>query len=1563
MKATFRRAMLAVFGLIIALSLFALAACGGSDDPKTESKKAKLILDAGNGGTIAVTEYDVTVGASLSAFLADKTPTPESGLEFGGWFDGGDKLADGAKMPKGGLTLTAKYLASYTVNIYKQNVDGTYGEPESEKGKSWYGESFTYVPTVKDYVIDEGAQNSITSSALGKSETFTVYLARAPRTVTYYLDGPDGAAGEPEVVTGFYGKEVVIAECGVQNRGYRFSGWATVRGGEPVYAVGDSITLDGDVALYATWEKGYGDIHGGADYIFLPKSMSGKAVLWREGLGEKVGVYNESTRIFTFTPIEGKTLSGRISASGGTFAWYDEAMHVTYKGAEVRTGDLIEGVTLELDGYDGAAFPIDGVPEHGVFTTDRETGELRYISPHSGGGFYFRVDKINGVDVFYMREAVYGTYYTPDGDGYSLPKLELDGYGVAVLTDEYGSTTGTYNIHSADAINIVFNGNYYYYELYHEDAWNSATGESIRIGVFIERDGKWGKYTGAGGETLELDGVAGAAYTKASGDIVGGKYVKITEYDDELMMYKYTLISFTSDDGVDIGFVLYSKDNSFTVVGGEAGEYYISFAAGEYNTSKLRLYGDGKAEVLFLFESYYGDYNYEVGMIGTYEPAEIDGAFSFAMTSVAYGKTLTDDVLEQYGEFVFVVGKAKGVPYFSQYSEDAKLTVTDGGKKLVLDGFGRAIYTDGSGDHHCFVEIDHTLYHLVGINTNESFNIVLNYSGASVSGFTVVGDDAGRYLLYQNAYIGPDYIFIDGDGNAVLGAYTDGELTETVGTYTVDKNVYTFTADGVKFTFVLDELVSGGTVYYIYIKEDAALNHIYNVEGGGIIVTDEYGEATWIDSTGKGYFGMLAEENGLLLFLEKVKGRVVAIYTFEVIERGKEESTVVKVGAERGTYSLLDGDIIRETTLVLDGHGGAKIYDEGKKLVASGTYNALGNNEYEFIPSSGGDGFNFIIALVNTNDATQIGVYVVVNDEWKLTLLSATAGDWSVMILDGGRTAYYINERGVISARAYEVLDETVYRLMNPSTGKYDYFRLNRAAKTFTEIVDDFVLSDDGTVLLAYIGSATEVVVPDSVIEIGGSAFNLTNVTSVDLKNVRIIGESAFEWCSYLVSVNAPNVRIIEKYGFFGNIFLEEISLPMIEKVGEAAFRECDALKTVVLGDKLISIGARAFTRLAWTSFTLVLEGGTLPDIAKDEEIFNAKYAQVRVQSVETALAFYSSEAWSKYSACVCIAEAAPASYYTVKLDGAFVLDGRAKVDGTVLGVYEKSASGVTVYLLDGSQKTGTFGADGALTYEGIVYMLEGTEVTYRDEDTDTTLVFALGYGTVEGTYGGAAITLTIGDTITFELEGVKYTVTLKDGFIFSVATPFEPYSCTYNGKTVSASKLVLQFNDAAGTDVTVSDGTTMRVGGRSVRYQAGGTVTYQKPVKVGDGVYSLNLTTTIRVNGASNLSNVIYHITITLNDEDKTFEYTSSIEYEISTVKDVDGTLINMNGTYVVSLASDAVTVIAVSLTLDGHDAVVLDNLSDSVTTSHDITVDEVTYTATITSATGHALTIAKAA
>jgi|GEM_PF-3036056 len=108
----------------------------------------------------------------------------------------------------------------------------------------------------------------------------------------------------------------------------------------------------------------------------------------------------------------------------------------------------------------------------------------------------------------------------------------------------------------------------------------------------------------------------------------------------------------------------------------------------------------------------------------------------------------------------------------------------------------------------------------------------------------------------------------------------------------------------------------------------------------------------------------------------------------------------------------------------------------------------------------------------------------------------------------------------------------------------------------------------------------TDIVLPDSVCEIGECAFAASSLASVVLSESLVgIPQAAFRGCNQLNRVAfSEGLRYIEAEAFYGCDVLESIDLPStLTFLGNYAFYSCDLLPNVVIPEGVRSISAGAF--------------------------------------------------------------------------------------------------------------------------------------------------------------------------------------------------------------------------------------------------------------------------------------------------------------------------------------------------------------------------------------------------
>lgn len=113
----------------------------------------------------------------------------------------------------------------------------------------------------------------------------------------------------------------------------------------------------------------------------------------------------------------------------------------------------------------------------------------------------------------------------------------------------------------------------------------------------------------------------------------------------------------------------------------------------------------------------------------------------------------------------------------------------------------------------------------------------------------------------------------------------------------------------------------------------------------------------------------------------------------------------------------------------------------------------------------------------------------------------------------------------------------------------------------------------------AYCSSLKSIELPPNIKSIRSSAFvNCTSLEEVNIpESVTVIGNGAFAFCSSLKQIHSSSVLTIEGYAFQTCTSLTNVDFPNVETIGQYAFAHCNELKTATFGEKIKSIGNRAF--------------------------------------------------------------------------------------------------------------------------------------------------------------------------------------------------------------------------------------------------------------------------------------------------------------------------------------------------------------------------------------------------
>lgn len=147
------------------------------------------------------------------------------------------------------------------------------------------------------------------------------------------------------------------------------------------------------------------------------------------------------------------------------------------------------------------------------------------------------------------------------------------------------------------------------------------------------------------------------------------------------------------------------------------------------------------------------------------------------------------------------------------------------------------------------------------------------------------------------------------------------------------------------------------------------------------------------------------------------------------------------------------------------------------------------------------------------------------------------------------------------------------------------------AAAAYTDEKGFVFLDEAGTKLVIYNGTASEITIPDTTVEIAARAFaNNRFIEKVTVQSgVKVIGENAFYNCGNLKTVTLPDtLSSISDYAFSGCPSLSSIDIPNgVTSIGRGVFNSCRNLKTLTLPESIKEIGEYAFDSSGLTSIVI----------------------------------------------------------------------------------------------------------------------------------------------------------------------------------------------------------------------------------------------------------------------------------------------------------------------------------------------------------------------------------------
>lgn len=1032
----------------------------------TAIKTATLTLDAA-GGVLETSVFELEAGEKVWRIVSQAVPSL-TGAVFGGWFNGNSAVTENTVMPANGLTLTARYKASYVVEVYLEDLNGEYGAPTDqvtfEGGSDWLGREVRLGASVlkapEGFLLDQTKTQPITLVA--GENVYKAYFYRADGYVYYFVNTPLGAEaeGEMDFATVTYGAPHTVSKSLFTVRGYRFAGWSDSPEGEVVYAEGDEISqVKGTIMLYARWNYGATDAGGGADRIYLLMESPLKAVLERPVLGEKTGSYDPDTRLFEFEIADGRTLKGRMHADGKGFAYFDGDMTLTLTQVD---GTAAGKATIALDGLDAALYtPENGAATEGSYT--RVSPSVYQFSSESVR-FRFRIEKSDGEDVFVMSDGYEGTYYYYNG-GISYPVVILDGFGAAAyLADSESSLlTGAY-APSGEEIEVTYpngDGEVRFLCRLGEEQGRTTSGDVVTVTVFYLADDTRGEYAIedlSGAETYFYSDGFGKAYYGEGAERREVDYVYYREHGYYVVIDgKINYFGFVSMylDGKNVFGCL----NMTAKTGGlaEHNTVWTEENARSGFTVKLRILDSRTAAIEVSMTN--GRWQRVVTGENTY-----DGDAKIYHFAAEWFAPDTENIkYEQllapfYGDFYY---KSQGTSSFV-IADDAfsEYTVYDGSAVYTLkcDGFGKgSLLKRGDAnsvpivyDYRHGYETENASYGFISFTLQMSlFTVRVNEDtkeGQLVTEFTELENrlpEQGEKFCFaavDESGKGSAYIsFPDGSGGFVAGI--DGAYTAVVFGNADGETVYveyTFTADF--FAQGFEALAQDGYASFVF--------RYYPAMGNYFFVFDSSEQENYVIDDGESRIEFSVNGDGTawlnsLLCAVTRDGDEFVLTTASGargVVRVVGDGTAQLASSERGTYfALADGTpTLEKEMLFLDGFGGATMQryvaatetsESRIEDVASGTYvrldSASGYYEYGVSFADGGyENFRFAYGTITVGNSA-VAVYILYDESQEESFETSDGG---TLLIDAYGQATFEDasgeKRAAIASRAADTVIE-----------------------------------------------------------------------------------------------------------------------------------------------------------------------------------------------------------------------------------------------------------------------------------------------------------------------------------------------------------------------------------------------------------------------------------------------------------------------------------------------------------------------------------------------------------
>ncbi len=1176
----------------------------------TQLYEVKLELE---GGSLTTGKIYLEEGSVIYDAVKELAPT-KAGHMFGAWFVGDEELGKNARMTSEGVTLKAKYKVEYKVELYTQKLQGAEYEKVLEDltfyeyaGTKINIGDIVFPDVMKNFksVENAGAVSEITLSDNASENLLKSYFDRKQYTVTYDSNYPGEAENSKVSVEVRYG-ELLTVPSNYEFAGYCLAGWSTSAGGEVVYKANyigehlynkegetgkaDEFSPERNTTLYAVWVKGYRDMFGGSDSLFIFDKESDEIYLLRGGNLFK-GSYKKDSSSFAFDVTDKFFIDGKLT-SEDTFAYYDTDRKAHSSTLYIVGTGLVKNTLVYFDEYNGITYAVTGadgkiaysygsyvVDEEGYYlvtfpeTHEQKVGDDKFETvengPMAGKSVTLIFGTVSGESAFQMRndnEVDLGTIYFGAINNGSLSyytsvyQLILSGYGVAYRNAGNDTTESYYYTYDADTKMLtLINSSGATAGVFHIETVGDKS-------IYVQYNSTFNqtiKGENNSGE-LALDGLYKGTYTDASGKKLEGTYtmsssvfenkVIVNFYVGGTVAYKFLIsVEETEVPGAEEGTTEKVNVYSFAIRTATYAEYYYMSDIGALYAPMITID------------------DIETGHATIYYSEKVGSAREFILVTTAKytvaedGKyTLVFDKAGEESDYAFYI--AVNTEYQTAPAKNTEYFTYDSRK-----GYVAAEVTSWEAGMSYYTQIKYTdLKSVVLVLDPSALSVPVHY-------WYSYTDFNGNTMSYGKTYkLGDKELFLI-NGIAI---YRSNGLVST-GSYATDaeSGVTTVTFTSGKAYFELNEADKTFIEYQTAPYNAYVLNETWMYSGNEYMSFDGKGGATYVIITppaNEGEEKKVVNYVGTYKDTETVTANNAKIYSFSGTNEAGEKlefNYIMRTGqTSQGTgyfickqSEIYKGQYNSQTSgrLELDGFNYVATYTDAEGNVYNGVYYIPSENVIYFT-----DGKEIVFyfdvkanseftvrgseykTYIYMDNSMSDGIYFSFDGYGKLTVLRYEIDE------NGEATPIYIDENGTyvyndgVYTLVYKNGNETVTLVGKTDKVTYSGTTYNTFVKIHEEAVRTYVNKSDWSVLI--LGNASNATrFDENGVEESGTYTLITGAKGDDFGLLYYVNDASTYACIYQYWVNGEAIQLnYEERGYY----TENLESLVFSKYGFAIF-------------------------------------------------------------------------------------------------------------------------------------------------------------------------------------------------------------------------------------------------------------------------------------------------------------------------------------------------------------------------------------------------------------------------